>query len=53
MWNETGPESGEPLPGGNGQIGMRERVAAFGGRLTTEATANRYRVFAVVPLADA
>jgi signal transduction histidine kinase len=38
------------LPGGNGQTGMQERVAAFGGALSTGFEQGRYRVHAVVPV---
>ncbi len=38
------------LPGGNGQVGMRERVMAYGGDLSAGEEAGRYRVRAVVPL---
>lgn len=42
-----------PLPGGNGQTGMIERIAAFGGRLSTGLVAGRYEVHAEVPLRGA
>jgi signal transduction histidine kinase len=38
------------LPGGHGQTGMRERVAAFGGELSTGFEQGRYRVHAIVPV---
>ncbi|WP_375401393.1 sensor histidine kinase [uncultured Amnibacterium sp.] len=41
------------LPGGNGQVGMRERVAAFGGQLTTETRSGRYRLHALLPMDEA
>ena len=51
--NSTRPFRRSDLPGGNGQIGMRERVTAFGGRLTTEAMNGEYRVLALIPLPPA
>jgi signal transduction histidine kinase len=36
-------------PNGHGLIGMRERVALFGGTLTTHALPNGFRVAAILP----
>lgn len=38
------------LPGGNGQTGMQERVAAYGGQLSTLLESGQYRVRAVLPI---
>lgn len=50
VWNPAGPHRVPRLPGGNGQTGMRERVAAFGGALTTRLEAGSYELRAEVPL---
>jgi signal transduction histidine kinase len=43
---------GPRLPsGGNGLAGMRERVEVYGGSLSTQSDARRFRVEAVLPLA--
>ena len=43
--------SGRPAPGGHGIVGMRERVAALGGRLSAgPRPEGGYRVFAELPL---
>jgi signal transduction histidine kinase len=48
----AGPGAGEA--GGHGIVGMRERIAAFGGRLTAEPLAGRgFRVTAQVPIEGA
>jgi len=41
-----------PSPVGHGIVGMRERVALYGGRLETKAEPNGFRVRAVLPLDD-
>jgi signal transduction histidine kinase len=38
-----------PVRGGNGLIGMRERVALYGGRLSTGQTGRGFRVAASLP----
>ena len=43
----------EDPSGGHGLVGMRERAAANGGRLTAESTANRFVVTAWLPAAPA
>lgn len=52
---DSGPPNGEPHPatgGGRGLVGMRERVEAFGGTLTTRSFGGRgFQVRAVLPLA--
>jgi len=39
----------EPAPAGHGVIGMRERAALFGGKLTTESLPDGFRVSATLP----
>jgi signal transduction histidine kinase len=48
----TGPSGVADLSGGHGLIGMRERVALFGGSLTTGPHGRGYRVLACLPLAQ-
>ena len=48
----TGPSGAADLSGGHGLIGMRERVALFGGSLTTGPHGRGYRVHARLPLAQ-
>ncbi|WP_068399511.1 sensor histidine kinase [Kribbia dieselivorans] len=47
---DTGPARESSHPPGLGLIGMRERVALFGGRLETEAGRHGFTVRAVLPL---
>jgi signal transduction histidine kinase len=49
---DAGPARPSGLPGGHGVIGMRERVALFGGSLTTGRHGRGYRVHARLPLAQ-
>jgi signal transduction histidine kinase len=51
--NPVGGPTRVALPGGNGQIGMVERVRAFGGELSAGLYSGGYRVHAVVPTAAA
>lgn len=51
--NAVRPQARKPLPGGNGQTGMRERITAFGGAFTAGPDAGHYRVHAVVPVGEA
>ncbi|HEY8046121.1 MAG TPA: histidine kinase [Streptosporangiaceae bacterium] len=50
----AGDQERPGLPGtGQGIVGMRERIAAFGGRLVAEPLARGFRVLAEVPIEDA
>ncbi len=49
---DAGPARPSGLPGGHGLIGMRERVALFGGSLATGAHGTGFRVLARLPLAQ-
>jgi signal transduction histidine kinase len=49
---DAGPARPSGLPGGHGLIGMRERVALFGGSLSTGRHGPGYRVHARLPLAQ-
>ena len=49
---DDGPRRAEPRPGsGHGILGMQERLAEFGGTVTTSADGTGFGVEAVVPLA--
>ena len=49
--NPTTPSSPRRLPsGGHGLVGMRERVAAFDGRLHATRSASGFRVRAALPV---
>lgn len=48
--DDGGPAAGQPASPGHGIVGMRERIAAFGGWLVAEPVAGRgFRVVAEVP----
>jgi signal transduction histidine kinase len=50
----AGDQERPDLPGtGQGIVGMRERIGAFGGRLVAEPLACGFRVLAEVPIEDA
>jgi signal transduction histidine kinase len=48
---DNGAGGGGPIRDGHGIAGMRERVAALGGALTTDGSAAGFAVRATIPLA--